>query len=97
MTSLPKLTVKHIARVIRDAALHKRVKPPLGRWILKDKKDSIDLSIMYSNEDHCGVCSGYAKEIRNEKLNKEAHSENEKILNDEYIWILGHTADSNKN
>jgi hypothetical protein len=45
-------------------------KTPLGRWGLKDKKKNIDLSIMYANEDHCGVCSEYAANKNSFKIDK---------------------------
>ena len=96
MSSLSRVTIKHVASVLRDAVLVKRTNPPLGRWGLKEKKDTIDLSIMYSNEDHCGVCSGYANEIQTENKKKEELSMDEKRLNDEFIWMLGTTADAIK-
>ena len=45
-------------------------KTPLGRWSLKEKKEKVDLSIMYANEDHCGVCSDYAANINKNVFNK---------------------------
>ena len=96
MTSLSRLTIKHITTVLRDAVFAKRIEVPLGRWGLKEKKDSIDLSVMYSNEDHCGVCSGYANEIKMVNKKKEEVSIDEKRLNEEFIWMLGTTADAIK-
>lgn len=96
MTLLPRLTIKHIASVLRNSLLEKQPKTPLGRWGLKEKKDSIDLSIMYSNEDHCGVCSGYANEIQHENKKKEELTMDERRLNEEFIWMLGTTADAIK-
>jgi len=96
MTPLPRLTIKHIASVLRNSLLEKQPKNPLGRWGLKEKKDSIDLSIMYSNEDHCGVCSGYANEIQDENKKKEELTMDERRLNEEFIWMLGTTADAIK-
>ena len=96
MTSLSRLTIKHITTVLRDAVFAKRIEVPLGRSGLKEKKDSIDLSVMYSNEDHCGVCSGYANEIKMVNKKKEEVSIDEKRLNEEFIWMLGTTADAIK-
>ena len=96
MSSLPRVTIKHVGSMLYDALLVKRINPPLGRWGLKEKKETIDLSIMYSNEDHCGVCSGYANKIQTENKKKEELSMEDKLLHDEFIWMLGSTHDTIK-
>jgi len=96
MSAFSRVTIKHIASVLRNAVLVERTNIPLGRWGLKEKKDSIDLSIMYSNEDHCGVCSGYANEIQMKNKKKEELSKEEERLNEEFVWMLGTTADAIK-
>ena len=95
MSVSSKITLKHIIRVLRQAIVKDTAKVPLGRWGLKEKNDIIDLSIMYSNEDHCGVCSGYAIEIQTKNKSNEELKFNEKQLNDEFICILGSTQDYN--
>ena len=60
---------------------------------LKVKKEVVDLNIMYSNEDHCGVCNGYVNEVKKEIIKKEELLSNERMLNDEFIWMLGTTGD----
>ena len=44
---------------------------------------------MYSNEDHCGVCSGYIETV---KPTPDFNTE----YNEEYIWLIGATNDSTK-
>jgi hypothetical protein len=92
MSSLNRFTFNHIKTILYHAALGQSVKVPLGRWGLKENKKSVDLHVMYSNEDHCGVCNEYITDIKNENNFKQQ----DKIYSDEYIWMLSTTADSNK-
>ena len=87
MSSINNLTIKHIKVVLKQALSSQQTKVPLGRWNLKYNKNSLDRSIMYSNEDHCGICSEYINIIKKKE-------EEESIYNDEYVCLLTSTADS---
>jgi hypothetical protein len=93
MSSLSRITMKHVTSVLYNAVLGNRKRVPLGRWGVKGKKEVVDLNIMYSNEDHCGVCNGYVNEVKKEIIKKEELLSNERMLNDEFIWMLGTTGD----
>jgi hypothetical protein len=87
--------MKQIYSVVYRALFAPINKVPLGRWNQNNKKH-VELNVMYSNEDHCGSCYGYIENINtNNKLDKESKIE-EQNLNDEFICLLGTTAD-NKN
>jgi len=86
MSSINNLTIKHIMVVLKHAMYSKQTKVPLGRWNLKYNKTSLDRSIMYSNEDHCGICSEYINIIKKK--------EEDNIYNDEYVCLLTSIADS---
>jgi len=97
MSVIHRFTIKHIRDVLINAAIGKETKVPLGRWNSIRNKDKIDLQVMYSNEDHCGICNGYISEI-----NKKNKLSDERILQeqnyvDEYVWILGTTPSNNNN
>jgi hypothetical protein len=87
--TMNRLTIKHIRYVLKHAVSNDHKKVPLGRWKLKDNKSCIDRSIMYSNEDHCGVCTGYIETV---KSTQDFNTE----FNEEYIWLIGATADTTK-
>ena len=92
MSTMNKLTIKHVRSVLKNAIFNDHKKVPLGRWALKDNKSCIDRSVMYSNEDHCGVCSGYIETV------KPVQDINIKYVefNEEYVWLLGATNDTTK-
>jgi hypothetical protein len=70
-TTLASISYNFIKNNVRLDLLSPGVKKtPLGRWGLKEKKKNIDLSIMYANEDHCGLCNDYAANINKNKNNK---------------------------
>lgn len=91
MSVSTRFTITHIKNIFKNAS--KKCEPtPLGRWkIYKDNE--LNLVVNYSNEDHCGTCAQYIQ-IKKEEiiLNREV-IENNKKLNDEYIWILTNTQD----
>ena len=89
ISTMNRLTIKHIRHVLKHAVFNDHKKVPLGRWALKDNKSCIDRSVMYSNEDHCGVCSGYMETV---KPTPDFNTE----YNEEYIWLIGATNDSTK-
>ena len=97
MSVINKFTIKHIRAVLFNAVIGKDMKVPLGRWNSIRNKDKIDLHVMYSNEDHCGICYGYIDEInKKNKLNDERKLQ-EKNYIDEYVWLLGTTPNTNNN
>jgi cobalamin biosynthesis protein CbiD len=88
--------MKHIRDVLLNAMIGKETKVPLGRWNSIINKNKIDLQVMYSNEDHCGICNGYIDEInKNNKLKHEKILQENNYL-DEYVWLLSTTPTTNK-
>ena len=59
------MNFKHIIEVFK-AASRKQVKTPLGRWNL-DNHTQTKLKINYANEDHCGTCSEYINQQKEQK------------------------------
>ena len=55
-----------------------KITTPLGRWKLKDSDKNINLTIDYSNEDHCGTCAQYINDKHKEK-------DNYNLTNEEYL------------
>ena len=82
-----------IVKNIFTQTTHSNVK--VGRWGVGTHSKS-GLIVDYSNEDHCGVCSGYANEIQMKNKKKEELSKEEERLNEEFVWMLGTTADAIK-
>jgi len=98
MSVTKKITLTHIVNVLRSAVSESRLQPRphlrLGRWGTHVDKHKVDLKVMYSNEDHCGVCKEYITtkqkniEAKQIKINKD-----EQLLNDELIWLFSSTPD----
>ena len=65
-----KLTDHFLKNNIREIFYPSVNKTPLGRWGIKEQQQKVDLSIMYANEDHCGLCNDYAANINKNKNNK---------------------------
>lgn len=60
--SIPtKITLGHIKDVVISAWKINRP-PPLGRWSIKHCQNS-GLIVDYANEDHCGDCNSYRKQM----------------------------------
>lgn len=69
-TSFARVSYHFIKNLFRKDLFSPRVETPLGRWGLKEQQKKVDLSIMYANEDHCGICTDYAANINKMKNNK---------------------------
>lgn len=97
MSVINRFTFKHIKYVFVNAIINKDTKIPLGRWNSIRNRDKVDLQVMYSNEDHCGICYGYIDEIsKKNKLNNERILQ-EKNYVDEYVWLVGTTPNNKDN
>ena len=80
-----KFTLSHISTLIKSAFLVKPSPPQLGRWGLHTKKNIVDLKVMYSNEDHCGICQEY---ITTKNTPKQSYNQpDEKKLYEEFIML----------
>ena len=91
MSVVTKITIKQVHQIFKNIIFNRNVKVPLGRWQLSYNKSTIDRTIMYSNEDNCGVCSRYIDTINISNKIDESY-------NDEYIWLIGATnSDKTKN
>jgi hypothetical protein len=49
----------------------KEAPKPLGRWNKEYCNLKLDKKIDMSNEDHCGPCGQYAKDVRNLEIKKD--------------------------
>ena len=63
-----------------------QVKTPLGRWNIHNYEQT-SLKIKYANEDNCGTCGEYNKNITQiQDNNKYKHRQE---LDDPYIYMMG--------
>lgn len=69
-TTLTSISYHFLRNNIREIFYPSVNKTPLGRWGIKEQQQKVDLSIMYANEDHCGLCNDYAANINKIKNNK---------------------------
>ena len=80
--SIPtRITFAHIKEVVRCAG--KTTKPPLGRWSLTHRQNS-GLIVDYANEDHCGECNSYRKQM-NHRIDSKKECE---ILRSQYESMM---------
>jgi hypothetical protein len=91
MSVSTRFTITHIKNICKNA-LKKSEPTPLGRWKIH-KENELNLVVNYSNEDHCGTCAQYIQIKKEEIILNREFIENNKKLNDEYIWILKNTQD----
>lgn len=74
--SIPtRITFAHIKEVVRSAG--KITRPPLGRWSLKHRENS-GLIVDYANEDNCGECNSYRKQMTY-RIDSKKENENLRI------------------
>jgi hypothetical protein len=57
--------MKNIILYILRAVKIKQYKPPLGRWNIEICNEKLNNKIDLANEDHCGTCGKYLKNILN--------------------------------
>lgn len=94
MSVVNKITIKQVQQIFKNIIFDRQVKVPLGRWQLNYNKSTIDRTIMYSNEDNCGVCSSYIDTINIGNKNDKSYSDTS--YNDEYIWLISANSDKIK-
>lgn len=88
-TKLNLRNVTNIAKNVYYGVTRSTANPtPLGRWKICENKN-INLVVDYANEDHCGSCSQYSIEIRNQS-NKKDEPENDLYTYD-YECLLSNT------
>jgi len=62
--------MKNIILYILRALKIKDCRPPLGRWNIEICNKKLDNKIDLANEDHCGTCGKYLKNILNKNIKK---------------------------
>jgi hypothetical protein len=55
--------MKNIILYILRTLKIKNCKPPLGRWNIEICNEKLNNKIDLANEDHCGTCGKYLKNI----------------------------------
>jgi hypothetical protein len=58
-----------ILHILRGLKI-KQYKPPLGRWNIEICNKKLNNKIDLANEDHCGTCGKYLKDILHKKWEK---------------------------
>ncbi len=81
--------MKILSNALRNL-IKKDIVPPLGRWNIDYCSTKIDKKIDLANEDHCGPCGIYKKEVNNSynKFNLETKFSYDKIQSDNFMSIL---------
>jgi hypothetical protein len=80
--------MKIVTNAIRNL-IKKDIVPPLGRWNIEYCSTKINKKIDLSNEDHCGPCGMYKKEVNNTNIfNLDTKLSYNKIQNDNFMSIL---------
>ena len=60
MSVATQMTFRNITTMMKNIIYRKsNTRVPLGRWGVAKNDTSCNLTIDYSNEDHCGVCNDY--------------------------------------
>jgi hypothetical protein len=62
--------MKNIMLYILSRVNIKQYKPPLGRWNIESCNKKLNNKIDLANEDHCGTCGKYLKNILNKNIKK---------------------------
>jgi len=62
-----KRIILHVQRVLLNSYSKS---PPLGRWNIKICNEKLNNKIDLANEDHCGTCGKYLKNIVNKNIKK---------------------------
>ena len=89
-TKLNLRNVTNIAKNVYYGVTRSTASPtPLGRWKICENKN-INLVVDYANEDHCGSCSQYSMEVRNQEVKTKHHPENDLYIYD-YECLLSNT------
>lgn len=91
MSVSTKFTVSHVYSLFRSVLFANPNKIQLGRWTIQNKQNEVDLKVMYSNEDHCGICKGYMTTKNIDSIVNDPKKEEQ--LNEELILLISCTPD----
>ena len=62
--------MKNIILYILRTVKIKQYKQPLGRWNIESCNEKLNNKIDLANEDHCGTCGKYLKNILSNNVKK---------------------------
>jgi len=90
-----KLNLRNIVNIVKNVIYAKPNLPtPLGRWKICENKN-INLVVDYANEDHCGSCSQYSIEIRNQVKKKNEYDDENNLYSYDYECLLSNSNSNN--
>jgi len=85
MSVTTRITFHNIGHIMKNMFSRKSItRVPLGRWGVSKNNNACNLTIDYSNEDHCGACSAYAEGITT-TIQKREHDD--ELFYYEYIHM----------
>ena len=94
-----RLSVRNILNIAKNVFQAKPPPTPLGRWKICENKN-ISLIVDYANEDHCGSCSQYSIDMRNQSKEKDEVDDENDLYSYDYEYLLSNTntfTNQNKN
>jgi len=63
MSVTTRITIHNIGNILRNViSRNSNTVVPLGRWGISKNENARNLTVDYSNEDHCGSCNSYMLE-----------------------------------
>jgi len=94
-----RLSVRNILNIAKNVFQATPPPTPLGRWKICENKN-ISLMVDYANEDHCGSCSQYSIDMRNQSKEKDEVDDENDLYSYDYEYLLSNTntiTNKNKN
>lgn len=89
-----RLNLRNVVNIVKNLFHIAPPPTPLGRWKIYENKN-ISLVVDYANEDHCGSCSQYSIDIRNQIKKKDEFYNENNLYSYDYECLLSNS-NSNK-
>ena len=92
-----RLNLRNVVNIAKNVFQATPPPTPLGRWKICENKN-ISLMVDYANEDHCGSCSQYSIDMRNQSKEKDEVDDENDLYSYDYEYLLSNTnTTTNKN
>jgi len=86
MSVTTRITIHNIGNIMRNViSRNSNTVVPLGRWGISKNEKARNLTIDYSNEDHCGACS--ASHVEGKITTIQKRENNDELFYYEYIHM----------
>lgn len=86
MSVTTRITFHNIGHIMKNMFSRKSItRVPLGRWGVSKNNNACNLTIDYSNEDHCGACS--ASHVEGKITTIQKRENNDELFYYEYIHM----------